>query len=163
MATAISQWVAILCVAILWLSSHRFAATPLPQLSPFCRIHSIFLFSSPLYCYQSMWQTARKDTSGMSKFQLQMSGQWNQQVLGKEMGAAAGVAAISLDGQASNSLPSTVSSSEGDHVYRSAFYLLLPVAYVMYGSKRNWPWNTKYFNDYQIPLAALASLLCRSG
>jgi hypothetical protein len=36
-----------------------------------------------------------QDTSGMSKFQLQMSGQWNQQVMGKESGAGV---PISLDG-----------------------------------------------------------------
>ena len=64
-----------------------------------------------------MWRAARKDTSGMSKFQLQMSGQWNQQVLGKEMGASAGAAAtISLDGQASTSLSSSLSSNEGNHL-----------------------------------------------
>ena len=55
----------------------------------------------------------------MSKFQLQMSGQWNQQVLGKETGAGAGAGAaatISLDGQASNSLSSSLSSNEGNHL-----------------------------------------------
>lgn len=51
----------------------------------------------------------------MSKFQLQMSGQWNQQVMGKEvdLAAAAGVSGISLDNQATASIPSAASNYEG--------------------------------------------------